>query len=738
MKKTLSFLYFLVTAFVLQASEIKPVTVPENFGADEHFTVMTWVNIPKEMGRIDASGFGIKGYAFAVRGSLEDGVQFYLGLNQGVPEFKYYVAGKSWYGIIKKADQKILSEICSDKWFHIAGVRDGKKMSLYINGKLVEERNNLPSLPQVSGPAHLGGIRKAGVCWDHRFPGYLKKYEFLPMSLSAEAIREKISSQMASLPAEMPSLRPFPKPDLKEKLPMVEKWERTRKPSPIESGNCVCKVVMDAGRPRVQLNGKIVDATLAIPTMWNNREKNRTIFSDFAAAGVKFFMDIWFTNNKSNNWWLGEGEYDFKAFDRRIWDILESAPGGYIIPRIKLDPPQWWSTANPDEMLAGYINPASGKWQDLIEGMLRDVVTHIENSEYASRIVGYNFGALVGGEWISRRKDIPKEYDAKYWEGRANSCSVPLLKAARVIKEITKGNKLTGVFFGYPQPEHVNMMQVVSSPDIDFFTSPVSYNGRRAGESGRMSTPFQGTYRLHGKLYWSEADERTHLSEYGAIWHPSWHQLDEAETDGAMMRDLGWALTSGHEIWWFSIAGSETFHDEHIMKTVRKGVELAEKRPSEPRISEVAVFTPVWCASDPAEKRSTDMKGSFLNQIVPICGVPFDSYELADLANPNLPKYKAAIVLKGFHGYMPEPVDKDMKLWVIENEKDLPKKASELREWCLGVGAHLWCETYDTFSAGCGFAFIHAATEGDKKIFFPNGKIWKGHLKQGETKILFL
>ena len=85
---------------------------------------------------------------------------------------------------------------------------------------------------------------------------------------------------------------------------------------------------------------------------------------------------------------------------------------------------------------------------------------------------------------------------------------------------------------------------------------------------------------------------------------------------------------------------------------------------------------------------------------------------------------------------MPEPADKDMKLWVVTNEKELPVEPSVMREWCRRMGAHVWCESDDTFGAGCGFAFIHAATAGRKKISFPDGRVWKGKMACGETRIL--
>jgi len=738
MKKTLLISILCLLSTFLFSNEFKSIPLPEKFADDQRYTVMTWAYIPSELGPMKASGFGVKGYCFASRGSMNGGVQFYLGITSGIPEFKFVPKDrKSWAGLRKEeTEKKAMPELAADNWFHIAGVRDGDVMKLYLNGQLVATAGNLPEAPQFECPALLGALEVNHVYYDNRFPGYLEKYAFEARALSDKEIKEIVDRQEFQLPLQMPAIRPYEKPDFEIKLPIVRKYESKLGKIKSPEGKCVARVVMEAGRPRVELNGKIVDATLALPAVIKSNEQKKLCLRDFAAAGVKFYMDVWYTTTKLNDWWLGEGKYDFVAFDKHMQALLDACPDGYVIPRFKLDPPEWWRSENPDEMLVGYVNPASEKWHALFETMLRDVVGHIENSGYSGRIAGYNYGAMVGSEWISRRNDVPKGYDPGYWQQRADAVSVPLLKASRVIKEVTGGNKLTGVFFGYPLAEHANLMKVVESPDVDFFCSPIRYDGRRAGEPGRFSSPYQATYRLHGKLYWSEADERTHLSEFPGTWHPAWHQIDEFETEQAMLRDLGWALTSGHEIWWFTIAGNECFHDEKIMQTVKKGVEMANNRPAKGRVSEIAVFTPVWYAPDPAEGRIKELKSAFLNFVVSSCGVPVDSYELSDLANPNLPKYKAAIVLTDTHGIFPQPVDKDMKLIVYKNENELPVDAAQFRKICEDAGAHVWNRDGDTFAAGCGYVFIHAASEGDKTICFPDGKVWNGHLRLGETKIL--
>lgn len=201
---------------------------------------------------------------------------------------------------------------------------------------------------------------------------------------------------------------------------------------------------------------------------------------------------------------------------------------------------------------------------------------------------------------------------------------------------------------------------------------------------------------------------------------------------------VGWALTSGHGYWWFLLFGNNSFHDETIMTTVRECAELCAKRPALPRKAEVAFFSPVYVRRRGGTLRA-DLVQELVNHTVPTCGVPVDAYELADLANPNLPDYKAYLVA-GTDESMPVPAHAGVKTLRVRTGHDRPTVAG-LRNFFEQAGAHVWCRSGDVFSAGCGFAMIHAVNDGEKTISLPaeyGSAEWRGAMRRGETRILDL
>jgi hypothetical protein len=166
-------------------------------------------------------------------------------------------------------------------------------------------------------------------------------------------------------------------------------------------------------------------------------------------------------------------------------------------------------------------------------------------------------------------------------------------------------------------------------------------------------------------------------------------------------------------------------------------------------------------------------------ELLPRCGVTFDSYVLEDIADPRLPDYKIyffsnAITVKpelrekikervrcagntaiwafasGYSDgntnsvdlindltglkmaeYYPVPTGRYSRVFVAENDVTvdaegwrsicfpIPDDASDLREAFRSAGAHVWLDSDDTFMAGREFIMIHASSDGEKKIMLP-------------------
>ena len=77
---------------------------------------------------------------------------------------------------------------------------------------------------------------------------------------------------------------------------------------------------------------------------------------------------------------LGEGVYDFKAFDALVQELLDASPDGFIFLRVDMNPPNWWKKSNPCDVVwdnrRNWVKAGSESWRKLCRRMLNDVIHH--------------------------------------------------------------------------------------------------------------------------------------------------------------------------------------------------------------------------------------------------------------------------------------------------------------------------------------------------------------------------
>ena len=585
----------------------------------------------------------------------------------------------------------------------------------------------------------------------------------------------------------------------------------------LESGESA-SVVDVCGVPRLAIDGKPIAATAVMPSPAGKPGEAAKQLKAFREAGVMLSSDVWTMHDGRYNprqWWLGDGEYDFALFDAMARGLLESSPDGFIFPRIKIDPPAKWAAAHPGEMEEQKegedeicAKPSSAAWRDLYRRMLADMIAHVEKSDYADRVIGYHVGALFCGEWLelgrkeerlmampdalkalgddplpppeataARRTQIDEATSAV-----ADAC----IDAASCVKELTGGRKLVGAFFGYVWLSHEKMMRVIESGQVDFFAAPPHYGETRiAGGTGRSQAYYQASYRLHGRVYYEESDFRTFLSD-PAFTPPSScpHPLGEAV--GIVRRSIGKCLAGGWENWWFLLGGNDTFSAPELMDSIRIGAKEERDTLFTARWTpaEVGVFTSAdeyaTSQSSHAVKFWEPCRVRLHREVLPRTGVPFDSYELSDIADPRLPDYKVYVFPNAFTlseelrakikervrragktaiwvyapGYFRDGVGDKANVeeltgiplerrplpesafvsWKFEPVggatvgrdgwrsvfMSLPPDAAALREAFREAGAHVWIETDDVLAAGRGYVMLHASSDGEKTIRLPS------------------
>ena len=181
------------------------------------------------------------------------------------------------------------------------------------------------------------------------------------------------------------------------------------------------------GTLRLLVNDEILapDAYITYFTR-NNRYKN---FSDL---GYKLFSLPVFFSSKTLNEISQAPCFGRAIFDTETpaWDILDgefrkildACPDALIFPRMNVSLNETWELANPDELCDTGRAPihrpcfSSDKWADESMRLYGLAIDHIEASDYADHIIGYQFAAGNTEEWFSHDQvgSIGKRTREKY------------------------------------------------------------------------------------------------------------------------------------------------------------------------------------------------------------------------------------------------------------------------------------------------------------------------------------
>ena len=722
----------------LLATPFNEVFVPElaNLKGDQQLTVSAWVAPQKA-----PQSYQTLLYKGKRKGPAIQQIHFFLSLCDGRPEFKFKDETGAWKGILRNGPQFVIPgaspipladvpAVKAREWSHVAATFDSGRIVIYLNGSPILSGDcpakrlvpNDHSLRIAEGQSETG--HRAYLC-----PGLIDDVRIDNSALTAQQIAVMYEGDRSRHPTGQIAIHPLDPPgydpEFKTKLPLVADYEKSLSPKPASKRITAC-IKAHGGVPTLHVNAKPVYAMAMMPEPYVSDEKITLSCRDFAATGMNLYSEIFWSwmqpQQGCHGWWLGPGRYDFEKIDGRIHTILAADPQALIFPRIKLNPPDWWLKNHPEE-ISRNADGSSGKqaslaskaWEETYERMLRDVVRHMETSDYAGHIIGYHPAGGGSSEWFWWGKTGQVDYCPaarqrfREWVGQRHGRDIAALRRAwnndtltfaqvepptpalrqatehrffrhprtagpvidyrtflsdmvsrnivrscQIVKEETGGKKFAGVFYGYSsycttQNGFQGLARVLASPHVDFLCAPTAYDYRRGGEPGTLISTYNGSYRLHNKLYWDEVDTRTHLCT--SLVHYRTATLDE--TIAVLQRSFGYSLTKGTGLWWFLLAGNATFHQAEVMDAIAQMKQAGDKAiaADRSRIHDVAVFIDepsmlyTNIKSNPALRLG--MLRKTLDELA-CMGAPYDTYLLSDLANPALPDYKLYIFLNAF------------------------------------------------------------------------------------------
>jgi hypothetical protein len=419
----------------------------------------------------------------------------------------------------------------------------------------------------------------------------------------------------------------------------------------------------------------------------------------------------------TNVGWVAEGKHDFGHMDECALTILARDPKGYLLPRVDISAPPWWCAAHEGELTryadgTGWVSDvwggtrhqsfASELWQRGAEDGLRRLVAHVLASPYCSRVIGYQIGNGIYGEWHywspehmpDTSEPMQKAFDRfllqKY--GQAMECKVPgqeerlesqgmfldpvkqrrlidyyqcyhdvsskaLSRFCRAVKEASGGRSLAGAFYAYipdlwwgSEGFHLSVDRVLNNPDVDFVASPHSYSGRFPGQDAGFRA-YIGTIRAHGKLFFDEADDRTYLAharEPFRFTPTPWGSVQ------LLRREFVNALAHNVGLWYFSLEqqffDSDLFASEfrRMRRTADAAVRfLQPRRPDIALIADPQALIYVAHFKTGKDPLTFHMFNEQLREAAKI-GASYDLYLLSDLCAGLVPEHRLYLFLNTF------------------------------------------------------------------------------------------
>lgn len=518
------------------------------------------------------------------------------------------------------------------------------------------------------------------------------------------------------------------------------------------------------GVPALTVNGKHIPAE-AFMTYYPPKAG----YLDFAQAGFKLYsVPVFFAGQTINEFSrisplargiFDEKEPDYSVFEENIKRILDVCPDAMILPRVNVSVSAAWEDAHPEELtdigLASHkrVCFSSDAWAEETKRTMKLFIEKIEQSEYADNIIGYQISGGNTEEWFSfdrlgsigkrsREKfaetvklNKHKDTEEEYYTFLSEIVAERIIEFAGYAKKLTGGRLVVGSFYGYTLecPErtscHHALRRLLSSPEIDFICSPISYsNYRSVGLDHPNMLPIDSV-KLSGKLYFVENDTRTHLS---GVLNNLPYYLDKRVWCGPekeisleiMKMHFSRALTHGHAMWWFDMWGG-WYADDEYMNFISSSLQLLEKSLDLPMssISDVAVFVDekAYCKIRIEDEKRWKFPHNIRKQLG-LAGAPYDIY-LADDFYAVKEKYKCCIFLvPEITELVQDAINIARESGMVLTPENSEIKTETLRDFYKKTGVRLRSDRDAVIYANESFLFIHAPENGEYNISLPEGK----------------
>jgi len=427
-----------------------------------------------------------------------------------------------------------------------------------------------------------------------------------------------------------------------------------------------------------------IDGEPVTPMAYMTYLDERGCYAAFRKAGYRLFsMTVFFSDRPTNNFskvgpfapgfFSRKGEVDFSDFDARVNRLLAQVPDALIFPRVNTAMPTWWEEENPQECT--FPGPkdhtprycfASDSYRAEVKRLMGIFLDHLKNAPYSDHFFGIQVAGGQTEEFLSFdeygndgprarekfQRDFPNGTQNDYRRFLSRMTAEAILDLAKFTKDAIGRDHVVGSFYGYLfetinwTSGHHALRMLLNSPDIDFLCSPISY-GRRLepGLSWYWMLPM-ASIAAHGKLYFLEADVRTHGAAALPDVRPSacpknmvqaFHSgvwvgpATEKESIWHLQMTFLRQMAKAHASWWFDMWG-KWYDTSETMKNMAEFHRLATlflQTPDRSSVAECAAWIDEAALADAASEEDMLCSGHGRGALEQ-SGVPVDYYEIGD------------------------------------------------------------------------------------------------------------
>ncbi len=531
-------------------------------------------------------------------------------------------------------------------------------------------------------------------------------------------------------------------------------------------------------KPFLEIDGRPIDAAAYMTYFPEN-----ACYEDFTAAGYTLYSVCTYFTDLPINAATGftpceigvfdvEGMPNFSDFDRDVEQVLRACPNARIFPRIYISMPRWWVERYPEETIptptaVGREALYSRRFREDGAALLRQFIARTESMPYADHIIGYQVSGGNTQEWfyfdlqgghhahalpyfraylsrfhpevtvdilpeLKTVDGITDEMTQLYYEFANYEAAQTVAYMAAEAKKAVRNRKVVGTFYGYSLEvfsagwgTHA-LTELLENPDIDFFCSPISYDQYRALGMDWCDMVPSASVLYHGKLYFSEADIRTHRTVPMEQARPECKLVvpyapgvfrggTDARDDILHLRKaLAKALTQSRSLWWFDMFGG-WYHCPQVMEELTRCRRLWAQAAGREQFyeSRVAVFVD--------ESLYTRRPGCGVQKVLckelALAGLPYDVYLSADFPMVAQ-RYKLVLLAQPDENAETDQWSAQVPSGV-RCIRGVGMEAAVLRNLAADSGVRLLTDTSDIVYAGNGCVALHSLKGGVKTVHLP-------------------